>query len=103
MTSEANIKRSWPQHYDAQFRQLALTLQRESGLDAVAFCRREGINPKTSYRRRNIGPGGDNRGQPTGIHGEVTVLSVRRGLRGQKNRLRQASSRSMRRSAGMIY
>ncbi len=46
MTSDANIKRCRPQHYDPQFRQLALTLRRESGLDAAAFCRREGINPK---------------------------------------------------------
>ncbi len=57
MTSEANIKRSLPQRYDAQFRQLALTLQRESGLDAAAFCRREGINPKTFYRwRKDLTP-----------------------------------------------
>jgi len=57
MTSEANIKHCWPQRYDAQFRELALTLQRESGLDAAAFCRREGINPKTFYRwRRDLTP-----------------------------------------------
>ena len=102
MTSEANIKRSWPQRCDAQFRQLALTLQREGGLDAAAFCRREGTNPKTFYRWRKIGPSGDNRGQPTGTHGEVTVLSVRPRLRGRKHHLRQASGRSMRHAAGMI-
>ena len=57
MTSGANIKRSWPQRYDAQFRELALALQRESGLDTAAFCRREGINPKTFYRwRRDVTP-----------------------------------------------
>ena len=57
MTSESNVKRSWPQRYDAQFRELALALQRESGLDTAAFCRREGINPKTFYRwRRDVAP-----------------------------------------------
>jgi hypothetical protein len=57
MTSESNVKRSWPQHYDAQFRELALTMRCQSLLGAAVFCQREGINPKTFYRwRRHLTP-----------------------------------------------
>ena len=40
------------QRYTQEFRELAVSLQAQSGLDAAAFCRREGILPKTFYRWR---------------------------------------------------
>ena len=54
MTSESNVSRNPVRWYSREFRALSVARQVESGWNAAAFCRQEGISSKTFYRWRRL-------------------------------------------------